>query len=176
MPQSDLDELTGRTIDGVSRAALFLQMFEVIKTAAHEDVFVTSAFAMARQLWGVMQSAEQQEVLRSFKSADLEIWARAALAAPQCREPTSIDVRQVVTLCDSVRSAFSNYLDGTGFDAKQLAAEVPKVLDENERLRTALGQKQEALRSLVNAIKDPRVVRRRERTNHDAQHGCRSDP
>jgi hypothetical protein len=46
----------------------------------------------------------------------------------------TIDVRRVVKLCESVGDAFRNYVDGTGLDAKQLAAEVPRLLESHVQL------------------------------------------
>ena len=44
-------------------------------------------------------------------------------------------VRRAVALRDSVEAAFRNYLDGSGFDAKQLAVEVTKLLDDRKVLQ-----------------------------------------
>ena len=44
-------------------------------------------------------------------------------------------VRRAVALRDSVEAAFRNYLDGSGFDAKQLAVEVTKLLDDRKALQ-----------------------------------------
>ena len=44
-------------------------------------------------------------------------------------------VRRAVALRDSVEAAFRNYLDGSGFDAKQLAVEVTKLFDDRKVLQ-----------------------------------------
>jgi NTP pyrophosphatase (non-canonical NTP hydrolase) len=121
MPQNDLDELTGRTADGISRVVRYIEMNEAVD--AIDGHARRANQAALDQLWQAMSEDEQAEVKRA-----LETRREAA------QKPSEADVRRVVKLTESVAEAFCNYTSGSGFDAKQLAAEVPKLLDSHVHL------------------------------------------
>ena len=112
MPQGDLDELTGRTTDGVSRGAQFLAGFAAVESAvlAGDRERERAAYADLRQLYDQMSPDERWEVARHTGNA----FAR---------------------LAESVAHAFDNYVGGSGLDAKQLAVVVPRLLDDHVHLQ-----------------------------------------
>lgn len=147
MPQSDLDELTGRTTDGVSRGARYLGVFTTIKEAivAGDREGERAGFTCLDQIWSEMTEEERWEVARptSLKFAELsQTYARSAAGLPtpaigtgtRMDPEAKIDVRRVVRLTESVADAFKNYVDGSGHDAQLLAAAVPALLDSHVHL------------------------------------------
>jgi len=83
MPQSDLDEFTGRTTDGVSRGARFLSTLDAIKHAikSGDRDRERSGFESARLIWSEMAEKERLEIdhLMNAKFAELsEAYRRAA--------------------------------------------------------------------------------------------------
>lgn len=145
MPQSDLDEATGRTTDGVSRGARFLAGFVEVEDAvnAGDRDRERAAYAALRQIYDQMSPDERWEVAHQTgdKFARLaEVYARSAASFPAPRAVVAeVDVLRVVQLCESVGDAFKNYVGGSGLDAKQLAAEVPRLLADHVYLQ-ALGR------------------------------------
>ena len=142
MPQGDLDELTGRTTDGVSRGAQFLAGFAAVESAvlAGDRERERAAYADLRQLYDQMSPDERWEVARHTGNAFArlaEVYARGAvdLPAPQDAAAAEVDVRRVVRLAESVAHAFDNYVGGSGLDAKQLAVVVPRLLDDHVHLQ-----------------------------------------
>ena len=82
MPLSDLDEFTGRTTDGVSRGARFLDAFDAIKDAigSGDRDRERAGFEYARLIWADMTEKERWEVahLMSAKFVELsEAYARS---------------------------------------------------------------------------------------------------
>lgn len=138
MPQNDLDELTGRTTDGVSRTARYLQIFDKVIScvrAGDREGARRSWDALPR--WDEMSEAEHRELERPLIRKFEELSAAYATAPlPPPSDNAEVDVRRVVKLCESVAYAFNNYTDGSGFDAKQLAAEVPRLIDDHVHLKS----------------------------------------
>lgn len=142
MPRSDLDEATGRTTDGISRGARFLAGFAEVEdaVAAGDRVREQAAFAALRQLYDQMSSDERWEVARQTGAAFArlaEVYERGSvgLPPPQSAAATEVDVRRAVQLTERVAHAFGHYTDGSGHDAKQLAAIVPRLLDDHVHLK-----------------------------------------
>jgi NTP pyrophosphatase (non-canonical NTP hydrolase) len=147
MPQSDLDELTGRTTDGVSRTARYLATFDTIisdvRVGDHEGERL--AWAALGSFWDAMSEDERREVERPLIRKFEELSAAYAVAPSPPGErwevgSPAIDIRRVVKLCESVTDAFGNYTAGTGLAAKQLAAVVPTLIERIEALNAALAE------------------------------------
>lgn len=151
MPQRDLDELTGRTTDGVSRTARYLATFDTIisdvRVGDHEGERL--AWAALGSFWNVMSEDERREVERPLIRKFEELSAAYAVAPSppgerwgvRRRADGQIDVQYVLKLAQSVGDAFRNYVpEGSGFDAKQLAAVVPTLIERIEALNAALAE------------------------------------
>lgn len=85
MPQNDLDELTGRTIDGVSRAARYLAAFDMIRDAilAGDLGYERAATEETARRWAALSHEERLEVAHPMvgKLGELSDAYRTAVAA-----------------------------------------------------------------------------------------------
>lgn len=167
MPQNDLDDLTGRTTDGVSRTARYLQIFDGIVDAARAgDTEGARRGWAALPRWESLSEAERREIENPLIHKFEELSAAYAAAPVQTDDrDDEIDVRRVIKLCESVTVAFGNYETGTGLAAKQLAAEVPKLVGDHVKLKELkrAGYGIEEIRRL-----DAEIERLRERLNDNA--------
>jgi MazG-like family len=169
MPQNDLDEVTGRTTDGVSRAARYLQIFDTIFDSVQVGDYEGARLGWAAlPLLEALSEGERREIERPLiHKFDMLSCAYAAAPSPpddrwKVGSP-AINVQNILKLCESVTNAFGNYMDGSGFDAKQLAAEVPMLIAESTRAETQVSISQWAEATFGPSGSNARAVARANR-------------